>query len=69
MKSWEREILIVGNEASNVAIFKITVQRLGCGTENCLLIKELDKYIYEHIIMILACIENLPSEAIKSLNY
>lgn len=54
---------------SNAAIFKITVQGLGCGTENCLLIKELDKHIYKHIIMILACIENLPSEAKNPLNY
>lgn len=54
---------------SNAAIFKITVQGLGCGTENCLLIKELDKYIYKHIIMIPACIENLPSEAKNPLNY
>lgn len=53
-------MLIEGNEMNNVAIFKITDQGLGCGTENCLLIKELDKYIYKHIIMICACTENLP---------
>lgn len=50
---------------SNIAIFKVTVQGLGCGTGNCLLIKELDKYIYKYIIMIPACIGNLPSEAKK----
>lgn len=36
---------------SNGTIFKITVQGLGHSTENCLLIKEVDKYIYKHIIM------------------
>lgn len=41
-------MLIAGNEMSNVTIFNITVQGLGCGTENCLLIKELDKSIYKH---------------------
>lgn len=63
MQSWEWEMLIAGNKMSNVAIFKIIVQRLGYGPENCLLIKELDKYTYKHKIMIPACIENLPSEA------
>lgn len=59
-------MLIAGNEMSNVAIFKITDQGLACGTEKCLLIKELDKYIYKQIIMICACTENLPSEAKKN---
>lgn len=58
-------MLIAGKEMSNVAIFKITVQRHS-STENCLLIKELDKYIYKYIIMIPTCIENLPSEAKSS---
>lgn len=57
------------NEKSNAAILKTTFQMLGCATENCLVIKELNKYVYKHIIMIPACIENLPSEAIMSFNY
>lgn len=55
------------HKASNTSIFKTAFQRLGCDTENCLVVKELDKYAYKYIIMIPAYIENLPSEAILLL--
>lgn len=45
-------MLIAVTETSSAAILKITFHRLGCATENCLVIKELDKYVYKHIIMI-----------------
>lgn len=62
-------MLIAVNETSNAAILKTTSQRLSCATENCLVIKELDKYVYKQIIMIPTYIENLPSVAITSFNY
>jgi len=44
-------MLIAVTETSSAAIYRIPFHRLGCASENCLVMKELDKFVYKHIMI------------------